>query len=247
MRTSALYFLRNHRCNHNNFCEMVSYTNYTNHLHSVKFNKHKYHSYYPIAEIRFKFFAMKYPFQLQNLDYENRQIVERLLNSDYNNKEMEMYDSDDIDYFNLTTGDNNDPINFTNQKNNHLIPSRRHRNRLYLASHNFFSEEYAEKCNYNIPVKTNVVIMEKIKLGSFMSELENRVDTLLKKHKIKSTSECVSINSSPRLYNSSDEQLIHTLLSLNPLMFSETSFYGSYSLQSKLNIVYHLYNQKLLK
>lgn len=236
MRTSAVYFLRNHRCNHNLY-EMVSYTNYTN---SVKFNKHKYHSYFPIAEIRFKFFAMKYPFQLQNLDPENKKMIERLLSSEYNHKEMEMYDSDDIDYFNLTT-ENNISINFNNHKSDNLIPSRRHRNRLYLATHNFPVEKYAEKCNYNIPVKTNVIIMEKIKLGSFMTEFENRIDVLLKKHKTNS-SECVNINPVPKLYNSTDEQLIHSLLSINPLMFSETSFSGSYSLQPKLNIIYHLYN-----
>ena len=238
MRTSALYFLRNHACD-NNFYEMVT----CNNLNTVhRFNKHKYHSYYPVAEIRFKFFAMKYPFQLHNnLDQENKQVIERLLNS--NKKEIEMYDSDsdDIDYFNLTL-EKMDPINFSNNNKENFIPSRNHRNRLYLSTHNFSPKKYAENSIHEMHGKPNVIIMEKIKPGNFMCELENRIDSMLKKHKVKITS-CVNVNSVPRIYNTSDENLIAALLSINPLMFSETSFYGSYSLQSKLNIMYHLYNR----
>jgi hypothetical protein len=184
---------------------------------------------------------MKYPFQLHRLDNENKQMIERLLNSTNNSNTMEMYDSDDIDYFNLTS-ENIEPINFINN-NIESIPSRKHRNRLYLTTHDFKREKYAEKSMKEIQGKQNVIVMEKIKLTSFMSELENRIDTLLKPYKIKEDDRCVNINNVPKLFNSTDEQLINKLLTINPLMFSETSFYGSYSLQSKLNIMYHIYDK----
>ena len=244
MRSSVLCFLRNHKCG-NNLYEMVSYNNYNNNV--IKFNKHKHHSYYPVTEIHFKFIAMKYPFQLHSLDHENKLMIERLLNSNTKtNNTMEMYDcnSEDTDYFNLTL-DNNEPINFINNNFNNSIPSRRHRNRLYLTTHDFKPEKYAEKSISEFKyrnMKNNVIVMEKIKLTSFMTELENRIDILLKPYKFKDSDRCVNINYTPKLYNSTDEQLINKLLTINPLMFSETSFHGSYSLQSKLNIMYHIYD-----
>jgi hypothetical protein len=228
---------------------MVSYNNYN--CNDIKFNKHKYHSYYPITEIRFKFIAMKYPFQLHSLDHENKLMIERLLNSTVNNKnnnEMEMYDcnSEDTDYFNLTL-DNNEPINFINNNFNNSIPSRRHRNSLYLTTHDFKPEKYAEKSMSEVKyrnMKNNVIVMEKIKLTSFMTELEKRIDKLLTPYNYNNNT-CPTINSNnPKIYHSTDEQLINKLLTLNPLMFSETSFHGSYSLQSKLNIMYHIYESQ---
>jgi hypothetical protein len=116
-----------------------------------------------------------------------------------------------------------------------------------LTTHDFKPEKYAEKSMSEVKyrnMKNNVIVMEKIKLTSFMTELEKRIDKLLTPYNYNNNT-CPTINSNnPKIYHSTDEQLINKLLTLNPLMFSETSFHGSYSLQSKLNIMYHIYESQ---